>query len=150
MAHTPEGELQKQNKGDEQTRTEAGVWATKKDFPQYFLTDEENWQVQFAQVQEWMQQNTTRPPMKTQLGSWLNSQLKLYKARKNQLGKEHIHKQFKDFLLKYPEHFANHIWTYWIFNWFSTMFSSLNKCCFRDSTDMNESHASQSCLPHVI
>jgi len=81
----------------------------KKDFPQYFLTDEENWQVQFSKVEEYMQQNTNRPHHKMQLSRWLYNQLEYYKARKYHLAKDHIHKQFKDFLLKHSQQFSNYI-----------------------------------------
>lgn len=80
-----------------------------KDFPEHFLTDEEKWQVNFAEVQEWMRQNTNRPPRHTGLGKWLQKQLEYYKETKHKFLKEHYHKQFTDFMLKHPKQFSTYL-----------------------------------------
>lgn len=87
--------------------------------PQY--DPEEQWQFNFAKVKEYMMQETNRDLLKRlgveELGmklglqslGWLNDQLKFYKEKTHQLGKTHIYEQFKEFMLEYPEEFANYL-----------------------------------------
>jgi prephenate dehydrogenase len=79
------------------------------DYKDYFLSNEENWILQFNELKKYIDKNKKRPIINDNkiLCKWLGTQLINFKNKKQIMENEYIYDIFKNFLDNYEDYFLS-------------------------------------------
>ena len=103
-----------------------------KDYKQYFLSNEELWTNNLTELKSFIDLNKRRPLDKKEtekvMASWLNTQIKNRKVKKNSMFNENIRGSWDNFIKDYSQYFLSNeeLWTNKLTE--LKIFIDLNKC----------------------